>query len=236
MITPDAMAHDMDTSGPGYTAATSSLQRRTEVVTTMQTRPSSPTGPTNMGLGRRAIVVLGLALIALALTAGVLVFYSGQPSSPGSLGTVGEIPNRIVPAPDRDVPCVENADGSQTCATPLPGLSAADRALSTPLEVSGLSIPLDHLGAYRMFVGQATLPRGEIEVMALSLSNSDSGTYFAPSFSLQLEDAMTKRPLPLNIYEKGVVDGAQTVNVYLRFDLTSFKVGATVEVKHIEVR
>lgn len=178
-----------------------------------------------------------VAVLGTLLIVGLIwLTTSGGSAGPDDLGVIGDIPNRVVSGPDLDIPCVEDEGGAQTCATPLPALTAADRSTSSPLVVDNLVIKLEHLGPHRVFIGQAVLARGVIEVMSLELRNAQSGTYRAPVFVLELEDASTKKVLPRNIYEKGFSDGPQRVDVYLTFDLQSFKEGATLEVSHIEVR
>ena len=161
---------------------------------------------------------------------------AGGSSSPTNLGTVGNIPNRVLSGPDLDVPCVEDEKGVQACATPLPALTATERGTSSPLIMDNMTIKLDRLGPHRVLVGQAILARGVIQVMALELGNAKSGAYLAPVFLLELEDASTHEVLPRNIYEKGMSAGPQRVDVYLTFDLQSYGDGASVEVSHIEVR
>jgi hypothetical protein len=185
---------------------------------------------------RRSFVRRGLILgvVALVVVAGLIFFQWAASNSP-HFGVVGPMPNRVVNGPDRDVPCDE-VGGSEVCATPLPTLTESDRAQVIPLEVANLNVRLDHLGAYRVPLGQAVLARGIIEVMSLSIANTGDGFYSARFFALQLEDATTGKVLPGNVYAKGIVDGLQRVNVYLSFDLQSHKPGAIVAVDHVEVR
>jgi len=185
---------------------------------------------------RRIQVRLGMAALgaSLLVAAGWIALYSGP--APTRFGTVGEIPNRVAPGPDRDVPCVASSAGTMRCATPLPPLTDQDRAAARPLLVEGLRVPLDHVGRYRIPVGEAVLARGVIEVLSLTLANASDGSYTAPLFSLELQDAATGSALPRNMYGKGVVDGSQHVEVFLTFDLQAFAPGAALQVSRIEVR
>ncbi len=180
---------------------------------------------------RSALVVAGMG----AITVGALVFLGGGTTT-GQLGTVGDMPNRVLIGPDRDVPCEEVEGKAPECATPVPTIPAADKALGKALVVKSLTVPLDHGGEYRVYLGQAVLARGVIERMSFSLRNAADGNYRAPVFYLELEDAETKAIVPTNVYAKGLEPRPQPVNVYLRFDLQSFDKGATVEVADIDVR
>lgn len=187
-------------------------------------------------MSRRILSIGAPILLGIGgAVAGVSVFFAGGATN-HSLGPVGPMPNRVQTGPDHDVPCLEPEGEAPVCATPLPALTANDRKLGVPLARASLAVPLDHLGSYRVLLGQATLARGVIERMSFSIENTDSDKFLAPVFYLELEDADTRAILPDNVYEKGVSPGAQRVNVYLRFELTSFTPGAVVEVADIDVR
>jgi hypothetical protein len=183
--------------------------------------------------GRAALVSVASAGL-LVVVLWVLFPGDGQPS--GDLGPVGDIPNRVVSGLDQDIPCIENADGSLDCATPLPSLTAADRASGLALTLEGIVVELDHLGAYRVSLGQAVLARGIVQESVLQLGNVGSGAYRAPSFMLLFEDASSHKVLPRNIYAKGVTDGPQRVDVYLVFDLEWYRDGASIDVSRVVVR
>ncbi|MES2208704.1 MAG: hypothetical protein V4515_00735 [Chloroflexota bacterium] len=160
---------------------------------------------------------------------------AGGNQRPDSLGVVGDIPNRVVSGLDQDVPCTENADGVQTCATPLPKLTTADKASASALIIENGTVKLDHLGKYRVFLGQVVLARGIVQSSVLELGNVRSETYLAPSFRLELEDASSHRVLPRNIYDKGITDGPQRVDAYLVFDLQWYQEGASILISRVEV-
>lgn len=176
-------------------------------------------------------VSAGFALLAVA----VWLLTSGGNQPPGSLGLVGDIPNRVVSGPDQDIPCTENAERVQMCATPLPKLTAVDKASASALVVDDATIRLDHLGKYRVLLGQAVLARGMVQRLVLELGHVRSNTYRAPSFMLELEDALTHRTQPRNIDDKGLTDGPQRVDVYLTFDLQWYADGASIQVTRAEI-
>lgn len=185
-------------------------------------------------MDRRLVILAALGLGLVTITVGFVG--GGGDAGPRSLGVIGDIPNRVISGLDRDIPCTENADGVQTCATPLPNLTTADRASASALKVANATVKLDHLGAYRVLMGQAVLARGVLQTSALELANARSDAYRARSFMLELEDASSHRVLPRNIYDKGVTDGPQRVDVYLVFDLEWFREGAAIEISRVEVR
>lgn len=183
---------------------------------------------------KRPLFAVGL-IAASALLALVVATLAG-PRLDGKFGTVGEIPNRVDRGPDRDVPCIEGAGTDPVCATPLPALTQAQRAAARPLAVASIEVPLDRLGSYRIYLGDAVLPGGVLEEASFALDNGGDGTYLAPRFHIELEDAATKSVVPNNVYAKGVQAGPQRVSAYLRFDVQRFDPGAKVMVSDIVVR
>lgn len=134
------------------------------------------------------------------------------------------------------MPCIEEEGKDPVCATPLPALTQAQRLDGGPLSIKSIEIPLDRLGSHRIYLGDAILPGGVLEEAQFALSNSDDGTYLAPRFVIELEDAATKAVIPNNIYANGVQPGSQLVSAYLRFDIQKFDPGAKVIVSDIVVR
>jgi hypothetical protein len=178
-------------------------------------------------------VVAGIALLA----AGALTLALPRVLSPPRTGVVGSLPtNSVVAGPDRDVSCTTDMPpADEPCATLLPTLAPEERTLGRPLVAGPLDVALDHIGGYRVRVGEATLVRGLVQDMRLRIGNTADGTYAAPFFTLELEDAATGRKLPRNVYDKGMVDGLQRVNVYLVFELLSHAPGAIVRVERVLV-
>ena len=183
--------------------------------------------------GSRRIWLGAAAGAGVGILAFTVVF--GLGAAPAQMAPVGELPNRVIRGPDRDVPCEELANGQEKCATPLPQLTVAEKARGSALRLDAVSVPLDHVGGYRVLLGQAILARGYVGAMDLSIANLDQNSFKATSFRLLLEDAKSGEGLPFNIYEKGLTQGDQTVNVYLVFDLSAFTEGATVEVRDVFV-
>jgi hypothetical protein len=187
--------------------------------------------------GRSSAFWIAIAGIVLAAAAALALLLPGA-QAPPTFGVVGPLPtNWVYAGPDRDVSCSDDhPDAFLPCATLLPTLAPEERALGRPPDVGPLDVVLDHLGQYRVRVGEATLVRGLIQDMALSIGNTADGSYAAPYFTLELEDAVTGKVQPRNVYDKGMVDGLQRVYVYLKFDLLSYKTAAVVRVDHIRVR
>ena len=181
------------------------------------------------------LVVAGIVLLGAA---GFSLMQGGA-TTPPAFGRVGPLPtNSVFSGPDRDVSCTVELwepGASEACATLLPTLAPQERTLGRPLDVGPIDVALDHLGPYRVRIGEAILVRGLIQDMVLTIRNTADGTYAAPFFMLELEDAVTGKTLPRNLYEKGVVDGLQRVNVYLTFDLQSYEPGAVVQVDRVSV-
>jgi hypothetical protein len=150
------------------------------------------------------------------------------------LGPVGEIPNRVVTGLDHDVPCIERDDGTEVCATPLPALSAADAATAKRLVVDQLSVPLDHTGSYRVYVGDAILARGVLQELTLAVADP-SDQFLAESFRLEIEEAATKKVLSRNPLVNPIQAEPVAVHVFLVFDLERYDKGSAVVVSKIVV-
>lgn len=174
------------------------------------------------------------------LTSGVLVLMVAITASgcggDGGLGVVGPLPNRVVTGPDRDVPCREKDDGTLVCATPLPDLTPAESSHGVALRIERFEIELDHVGPYRVALGEAVLSRGIVTELSFRLESADRDDFLAPDFRLILEDNATRAVQPANVFEKGVVDGVQRVTVYVAFDLESYGKGSVVVLREVVVR
>jgi hypothetical protein len=69
-----------------------------------------------------------------------------------------------------DVPCPDDAP-PRSCGTPLPTLEAPAVAAARPLSVARFPIRIDHVGSYRVSLGEASLPNGIVTVASFAFAD-----------------------------------------------------------------
>ena len=133
---------------------------------------------------------------------------------------------------DYDVPCTGEAH--ETCAsyppTPRPGIVA----MTSPLRVPVLDIPLDHLGTYRIEVGEVSLPDGAFTNSAASVVDERPTTFWIQGAQLVIEPVDPARP-PIGSIFRAPFDGVERARVFLEFEVTELSPGAVLHVRDIVV-
>jgi hypothetical protein len=136
-----------------------------------------------------------------------------------------------------DVPC---PDGSppHSCGTPLPTLEPAAEAAARQLSVSRFPIPIDHVGAYEVSLGEASLPNGIATVASFEFADD-----WPLDVSLQEGVAQINlrslepdgKPFQ-NYYDHGWRPGVERVEAVLAFDVLWFEKGAVLDIRDVVVR
>jgi hypothetical protein len=133
-----------------------------------------------------------------------------------------------------DVPCGETGD---TCATHHPTPDAAVRAQEVPLVVDSMQIPIDHLGAYEVPLGNGALAGGILERSSLTVGDPKPMSFLLGQGGLQLEIkslAPDGRPFD-NYYVHGWREGLEPFSARLTFEVDWFEPGAILVVTGIRV-
>lgn len=135
----------------------------------------------------------------------------------------------------RDVPC--SGEAPDGCASPVPSAAPTDLAAAQPLQVSALRIPIDHIGAYSIVVGDAVLPNGLLTEATFGLADeSPTDTLVTPEgMSLVIRSLDGGAPFE-SIYEHGWHTGTERVRATLVFEVESFEPGAVLVATDIAVR
>lgn len=136
-----------------------------------------------------------------------------------------------------DVPC---PDGSppHTCGTPLPTLEPAAVAASRPLLVSRIPIPIDHVGGYEVWLGEASLANGVATEASFAFMDDWP-------LDVSLKDGVAQIDLrslepdgkPFqNYFDHGWRGGVEHVEAVLVFDVLWFEKGAALDIRDVVVR
>ncbi|MEA2653773.1 MAG: hypothetical protein QOI37_1000 [Chloroflexota bacterium] len=134
-----------------------------------------------------------------------------------------------------DVPCTGEAP-ENPCASPVPSPDASALAAARALEVSRLEIPIDHVGNYRVPVGEARLPNGLLSEAAFGLSNDSPTNFLVSSDGVFLQIVSLDGGLPFeNIYAHAWHKGVERVSATLTFTVETFDPGAVLEVTNLTV-
>ena len=145
---------------------------------------------------------------------------------------------RSVIAAYTDVPCGADPDRPEDCATRPPSPAPIVIAQAKPIELGTLTIPIDHLGAYEVPLGEGSLPNGIL---------SQASFEFAEAWpeDLALEDGRAELGLKSlepdgkpfdNLYAHGWRPGVERVQATLTFHVQWFAPGATLEIRNVVVR
>lgn len=135
-----------------------------------------------------------------------------------------------------DVPCPDGQP-PETCGTPLPPYEGAAVKAARPLSIDRLEIPIDHVGSYKVSLGEASLPNGVatsasfafVDTWPLDLS-LDGGAAQIGLRSLEPDG----KPFQ-NYYEHGWRPGVERAEAVLAFDVLWFRPGATLAIRDITV-
>jgi hypothetical protein len=136
----------------------------------------------------------------------------------------------------RDLPCSgEPPDG---CATQLPPVEAEALADATTLRISRLDIPIDHVGDYRVIVGEARLPNGIVTEESFGFVDDWPAnlTILSGRVGLGVRSLEPDGRMFANYYAHGWRQGTERVEAYLAFHIDGFDPGAMLSVRDIVVR
>lgn len=136
-----------------------------------------------------------------------------------------------------DVPCPDDAP-PHSCGTPLPALEAAAVAAARPLSVVRFAIPIDHVGAYEVPLGEASLPNGVASVASFTFVDGWP-------VDVSLHDGVAQiglrslepdgKPFQ-NYYDHGWRPGVERVEAVLSFQVLWFAKGAVLAIRDVVVR
>jgi hypothetical protein len=136
-----------------------------------------------------------------------------------------------------DVPCPDDAPPN-SCGTPLPTFEPAAVTAARPLSVVRLPIPIDHVGAYEVPLGQASLPNGVASVASFAFVDDwpvdvslKDGVASIGLRSLEPDG----KPFQ-NYYDHGWRRGIERVEAFLAFDVLRFDKGAVLAIRDVVVR
>ncbi len=134
-----------------------------------------------------------------------------------------------------DVPCSD--EEGEVCATPVPTAGESAVAAATPLEVSGLSIPIDRVGLHEVVVGEATLADGILAEASFELAPTTPDQLLVAQDGVTLRlDSLDGGPPFENGYAHGWRSGVELVRVTLAFEVEAFAPGAVLQVLDLVVR
>lgn len=136
-----------------------------------------------------------------------------------------------------DVPCPDHAP-PHSCGTPLPTLEAAAVAAARPLSVARFPIPIDHVGAYEVSLGKASLANGVASLASFSFVNDWP-------LDVSLQDGVAQiglrslepdgKPFQ-NYYDHGWRPGVERVEAILVIRVLWFEKGAVLAIRNVVVR
>ena len=136
-----------------------------------------------------------------------------------------------------DVPCPDDAP-PHSCGTPLPTFEAAAVADARPLSVVRFPIPIDHVGAYEVSLGEASLPNGVASVASFAFVDDWP-------VDVSLKDGVAQiglrslepdgKPFQ-NYYDHGWRPGVERVEAVLVLHVLWFEKGAVLAIRDVVVR
>ncbi len=133
-----------------------------------------------------------------------------------------------------DVPCAGPAP-ENPCATALPPIEPSALSESRPLTIRSVEIPIDHVGAYSIDLGEATLPNGILTAASAEVTSSPTDPLASyDGYALNITSLDGGPPFE-NYYLHGWRPGVEHVRVTLSFTVLSFQPGAAVVVANVDV-
>jgi hypothetical protein len=136
------------------------------------------------------------------------------------------------PRLDYDRPCTGGTP--ETCATVPPTPRPQNVAKARALRIPALDVPLDHLGPYRIELGEAGLPDGAFTGSTASVVDERPTSFWLHDGRLVIEPVDPTRP-PIGSVFRDPFDGVETVRVALEFDVTELTPGAVLQLRDITV-
>ena len=136
---------------------------------------------------------------------------------------------------DSDIPCTGVGDPPTGCATFPPTPRPEVQAKAKPLRIPAIDIPLDHLGSYRIELGEAGLPDGAFTDSSASVADERPTTFWIRDARLVIEPVDPTRP-PIGSIFRDPFNGIEQVRVSLEFNVTELSQGAVLQVRDVVVR
>jgi hypothetical protein len=134
-----------------------------------------------------------------------------------------------------DVPCA--GDGVDTCATRQPEPPPAVAAAAVPVHVDRLVVPIDHVGAYVIPVGEGSLANGILQESTIGLAEEPPGVLTSDAGIRLRIDSLEADGRPFdNSYVHGRRDGLERFRAWVEFEIEDFNPGAAFTLTDIVVR
>jgi hypothetical protein len=220
--------------------AASYLQHDAEEVTSIQIVPDPNTRIVN---GQQMIATYGGAtpiFVEVVFTDGSTQqtpICSGIPSGPACTDDPHLSIGGIVPGDGyRDLPCT--GDPPTGCATPLPRIDAKAAAAAQPIAVKRLEVPIDHVGAYEVDLGEGSIPNGILTRTSYTLGDDWPDHATIQDYAVRLEVRSLEpdgKPFQ-NYYAHGWRAGTERIRAVLVFSVTRFDPGAVLDVRDVVVQ
>lgn len=139
----------------------------------------------------------------------------------------------VVSQVDHDVPCAgEPPDG---CPSPIVP-DAAAVALSKPLQVPRVDVPIDAIGHREVKVGDLTVPNGYVSaVEARVVNDQPTDFWISDTILLDLRPDPGRPPFG-NVYNRPLVDGVEHAELWLVFDVSEASPGAVLHLADVVAR
>lgn len=135
----------------------------------------------------------------------------------------------------RDIPCT--GDPPTGCATPLPRIDAKAAAEARPIVVKRLEVPIDHVGAYEVDIGEGSIPNGILTSASYTLGDDWPDHASIADYMVRLEVRSLEpdgQPFQ-NYYQHGWRAGTERIRAVLVFSVKRFDPGAVLDVRNVVV-
>lgn len=158
----------------------------------------------------------------------VTIFCAGIPSDPGCFDDPHLSATSVTRGGYHDTP-----EG----ATAVPSAAPDALADATELRIVRLEIPVDHVGAYEVMLGEVRLPNGLLTTADFALVDDwpPDLTILQGGVNLEIRSLEDGRPIT-NIYEHGWRAGTERAAAVLVFDVVRFDAGAALSIRDVVVR
>jgi hypothetical protein len=220
--------------------AAGELGHHAEDVTSIQILPDPNTRVVN---GKRTLAIYGGATpiyVEVVFADGSThqtFMCSGIPSGPACTDDPHLWIQGIQPGDGyRDTPCT--GDPPTGCATPLPRIEAKAAAAAQPIEVKRLEVPIDHVGAYEVDLGEGSIPNGILTRTSYTLADDWPDHATIQDYAVRLEVRSLEpdgKPFQ-NYYQHGWRAGTERIRAVLVFSVTRFDPGAILDVRDVVVQ
>ncbi len=135
-----------------------------------------------------------------------------------------------------DTPC-NPGPAPAGCATPMPTIDPDAAAAAVPLSITALDVPIDHVGDYRIELGTATIPNGQLTQASIQAVSTEGWVLVAGrGLRITLNSMDPSRPAFESAYAHGWYPGVEQVIVALEFSILQFDPGSIISLGQITVR